>query len=83
MKSTAKEIITEERVIYPCLMKSMDQGTILIVSGSRYDKGSSQLLLEGTVVNSGNGPHKIGYHSNKWAGLCFEPFHGEVTLTDK
>lgn len=59
----------EKEITYPCLMKSIHNGIIVLFT----DKNTGMQV-------SGQGAYHMGYHSQGWLSRSFIPFTGTVTL---
>lgn len=79
MKITSKVVKKKspKEFVFPCLAQSTLTNIIVLMSSSQNYKG------EGIVVVPGNEKtyHQVGYYSISWDLNCFEPFVGEITLT--
>jgi hypothetical protein len=69
MKVTIKESTTKEE--YPCL-KISDDGTIVLFTHK--DKG--------TVLSVCDETYEVGHYSESWFCGAFEPYAGEITITN-
>lgn len=57
---------------YPCLKISKDTKVVVLFSS----------ISAGFVVHPGESARHIGESSLSWSSHCFEPFSGEVTLSN-
>lgn len=71
MKSKIIEKEVEEKVEYPCLMKSKKHGHVILFTD----------LGNGVVVSSSD-DYRIGQKSDFWDMACFEPFNGIIELSN-
>lgn len=78
MKSIIKNAEVQQEVIYPCLKE---------YCGVMLDKMNFIVLFTedkvGTVVESENSPHHIGYYCEYWHVPDFKPFTGTVELSNQ
>ena len=63
-----------------CLYIS-DMGCIVLADGINEDKSHDN--FSATCIDPGNTDWYPGMYSETWAGHCFKPFYGSVTLSFK
>ena len=72
LRDIEMKVLIEENddIKYPCLMRNMYNGRIVLFSKDRV----------GVVLYSGSSPLPVGYYSDSWEMHIFEPFKGRLIL---